>query len=124
MDKFHKDINVFLSEINKNLVCSKKQKKLILTDIKESILDFAEEHNTDNIEDVYAHFGTAQEIAKQFLSETEPKKISKIICIRKVLIVTAAIIVLLVAITLTITLIDAHRDYNGTLTITEVEEIT
>lgn len=124
MDKFHKDINVFLSEINKNLVCSKKQKKLILTDIKESILDFAEEHNTNNIDDVYAHFGTAQEIAKQVLSEAEPKKISKIICIRKILIITAAVIVLLVAVMLTLTLIDAHRSHHGTLTITEVEEIS
>lgn len=123
MDKFHKDINVFLSEISKNLVCSKKQKKLILTDIKESVLDFAEEHNTNNMDDVYAHFGTAQEIAKQFLSETEPKKISKIICIRKVLIVTAAIIVLLVAITLTITLIDAYNSHHGTLILTPLEEI-
>lgn len=113
MNKIDKEIDVFITEIKKNLVCDNFQKRKIVNDIKNSILDFVSEHNTTDINDIYIHFGKPEEIAKQVIIDIDPKKIKNATNIRKILIITAIIIILMIAISLIFALVDAHKDYSG-----------
>ena len=77
MSRINKEIDEYIAEIKKNLICSSSQKNTIINDLRESIVNFVEENNIDDINKVYAQFGTPEEIANQSISDTEPQKIKK-----------------------------------------------
>lgn len=94
MSGINKEISVYISAVRKNLICTRKLKKTIITDFRNSVLDFAEERKITDINELYAHFGTPEEVAKTYLADADPKEIKKNINTKKV-ILTALIIALL-----------------------------
>ena len=124
MNNIKKDAEAFAAQIKSNLVCPDSEKNRITADIENSIFDYIEENGVTDISEVYRQFGTPQEICAQFNAEVEPKKIKKMISIRKTVLVGVIVIVAMVALSLIITLIDAHKDYNGYGIESEAEEYT
>lgn len=100
MNRINKDIEKYLEEIKKNLVCSAAQKKTVINDLRNSIYDYVETSKVTDIEDIYSHFGQPEDIAEQIISEIEPKKVKKAFKVHKVVlagviaIVTTFIIIL------------------------------
>ena len=121
MNNIKKDAEAFVAQIKSNLVCPDGEKNRITKDIENSILDYIEENGVNDISEVYSQFGTPQEICAQFNAEVEPKKNKKMISIRKTVLVGVIVIVAMVALSLIITLIDAHKDYGGYGVESEVE---
>lgn len=124
MTAINKDIDRYLSQVKSHLPCRKADKDAILEDIKLAIFEFTENFETANIDDIYNRFGSPEEIAKAYLSDADPKKITKAINIRKVLVMATVIALALLAITFIITIIDNH---SGKIIYYEsgiVEEIT
>ena len=114
----------FLTQIKNGLACSDSEKSRITEDIENSVFDYIEENGVTDISEVYRQFGTPQEICAQFNAEVEPKKIKKMLSIRKTVLVGVIVIVAMVALSLIITLIDAHKDYGGYGVESEVSEYT
>ena len=114
----------FVLQIKNGLVCADSEKNRITKDIENSILDYIEENGVTDISEVYRQFGTPQEICAQFNAEVEPKKIKKMLNIRKTVLVGVIVIVAMVALSLIITLIDAHKDYGGRVIDSEVEVVS
>ena len=52
-----KDLNRYLTEVGTYLICSKRQKKIILENLQTSIRDYVEYENVQDISAVYNHFG-------------------------------------------------------------------
>lgn len=77
MNRINKEIDEYFAEIKRNLICSPSQKNTIINDLRESVVNYVEENNIDDIKKVYAQFGTPQDIADQSISDTEPQKIKK-----------------------------------------------
>lgn len=77
MSRIDKEIYEYFAEIKRNLICSPSQKNTIINDLRESVVNYVEENNIDDIKKVYAQFGTPQDIADQSISDTEPQKIKK-----------------------------------------------
>ena len=123
MGKIEKEIDAYVTEIKKNLICPVSEQNKLIDDIKNNILDFVYENNITDISKVYEHFGDPKDIAGQFLTDIEPSKIKKAVNICKVLIIAAIIIIALIAITLAIELIDSHNEIRGNLVEDSVVEI-
>ncbi len=113
MSDIEKEIKKYLSEIKSNLICSGKQKRDIIKEIEDSVYEYAENKGIKDISEVYNHFGTPEEVARTHLSQIEPKKIIKAVNVHRVIIMGVVAILVIFTIALSITLLDAHHDYNS-----------
>ena len=78
MITIEKEIEKYISDVSSKLLCSKEKKKELIEDIRGAVFDFAEGSGTNNIADIYKHFGTPEELAKVHMSELDPEKAKKI----------------------------------------------
>lgn len=113
MSRIDKEIDEYITEIKKNLICSSTQKNTIITDLRNSVINFVEENDIDDINKVYAQFGTPQDIADQSISDTEPQKIKKTYNHHRVIIIGVVVAVLIVAIVIIWAALDGHKSTNG-----------
>ena len=124
MTEINKDIEKYLSQVKSYLPCRNADKTAILEDIRQAIFEFADNNNVNSIDMIYSRFGTPEEIAKAYLSDADPKKITKTINRDKLLIsfVAAALIIFIGF--MTAVFIDSRIDRNGTLHITIEEGVS
>lgn len=113
MNRINKEIDEYFAEIKRNLICSPSQKNTIINDLRESVVNYVEENNIDDIKKVYAQFGTPQDIADQSISDTEPQKIKKTYNHHRVIIIGVVVAVLIVAIVIIWAALDGHKSTNG-----------
>ena len=63
-------INTYLKELSKQLCCSEKEKKEILSSLKNRLSEFESEYPTAlKYEDIVEQFGSPKEVANSFLGE-------------------------------------------------------
>lgn len=113
MSRINKEIDEYIAEIKKNLICSSSQKNTIITDLRNSIVNFVEENDIDDINKVYAQFGTPEEIANQSISDTEPQKIKKNYKHHRVIIIGVVVAVLIITIVIIWAALDGHKAVDG-----------
>lgn len=113
MSRINKEIDEYIAEIKKNLICSSSQKNTIINDLRNSIVNFVEENDIDDINKVYAQFGTPEEIANQSISDTEPQKIKKNYKHHRVIIIGVVFAVLIIAIVIIWAALDGHKSVDG-----------
>ena len=113
MFTIEKEIEKYLSEIQNNLVGSNKAKKNIISEIEGLVYDYAEVKGVKDISDIYSHFGTPEEMAQTYLSQSDPKKIAKAVRIKKAVVIGVIVALIMLAISLTVTLFDSHKSYDG-----------
>ena len=113
MSSINKEIDEYIAEIKKNLICSSSQKNTIINDLRNSIVNFVEENDIDDINKVYAQFGTPEEIANQSISDTEPQKIKKNYKHHRVIIIGVVVAVLIIAIVIIWAALDGHKAVDG-----------
>ena len=108
-----KDIKNYLNDISTYLVCTKKQKKIILEDIETSIRDYIETTNINDMSEIYNHFGSPEDIAKTYLTNfVNPADIKKVVSKKKVLII-AIVIALVIFATGVITIVIENNKEHG-----------
>lgn len=113
MSRINKEIDEYIAEIKKNLICTSSQKNIIINDLRNSIVNFVEENDIDDINKVYTQFGTPEEIANQSISDTEPQKIKKNYKHHRVIIIGVVVAVLIVAIVIIWAALDGHKSTDG-----------
>lgn len=113
MSRINKEIDEYIAEIKKNLICSSSQKNTIITDLRNSIVNFVEENDIDDINKVYAQFGAPEEIANQSISDTEPQKIKKNYKHHRVIIIGVVVAVLIITIVIIWAALDGHKSTDG-----------
>ena len=123
MNRINKDIEKYLEEIKKNLVCSAAQRKTVINDLRNSIYDYVDETKATDIEDIYSHFGQPEDIAEQFVSETSGKYLKKSLSVKKVLITAIVALFTIALIFLTIDFIDSLNSNPTRVVETSAEEI-
>lgn len=124
MNNIKKDAEAFVAQIKSGLVFPDGEKNRITADIENSILDYIEENGVTDISEVYRQFGTPQEICAQFNAEVEPKKIQKMLNIRKTVLVGVIACVIIFAAVMIGMWIDAHAGFHGYGVESEVSEYT
>lgn len=113
MTATQKDVNKYISQVKKYLVCPKAEKKQITEDIQSAVYGFVEDRNPQNISEVYNHFGTPEELAKAHLADVDPQKIKRAMSFKKVLVVAVVVALVIYTIAIVVALIDAHPNWHG-----------
>ncbi len=85
MNNLEKEINKYLHNIKKNLICPYKEKKQILSSVRTSVYDYAEDNNIQDINSICSQFGTPQEIAQIYLPEPDINIIKRRSFLKKIL---------------------------------------
>lgn len=124
MISIEKDIEKYMSEVNSHLFCLKKNKKAVLEDIREAIIEFTENNEVETIDVIYARFGTPEEIAKAYIADAEPQNIKKAFNIRKMLLAAVVIALAMLAITFIVTIIDSHSANGAFFADSTIEDLT
>lgn len=105
--------------------CPQATKDKIRAELEDNLYTFREENPNADMAAAVKRFGTPENYAAGFAqamsAEEQVKEMSKAAAIRKTAVVTAIAIVAMVALSLIITLIDAHKDYGGRVIDSEVE---
>lgn len=90
-------INTYLKELSNQLCCSGKEKKEILSSLKNRLSEFESEHPTDlKYEDIVEQFGSPKEVANSFLGEYSSTQLHNLVKRRKIkhfCIITACILI-------------------------------
>ncbi|MBQ3136623.1 MAG: hypothetical protein IJB74_03985 [Clostridia bacterium] len=107
-----KEIKEYLSKIKNFLICDSKLKKSIITEIEESIYEFAETNGIRNIEEIEKHFGTPEDVAREYLSLIDPKLIKKAVSIKRFILYATVTALVIFVVFLVITYLDAREDFN------------
>ena len=61
----------YISEIKKQLCCDRKAKKQFISDLQNTILEYREANPNATFDELIAHFGTPETIARDFLENAE-----------------------------------------------------
>ncbi len=90
-------INTYLKELSNQLCCSGKEKKEILSSLKNRLSEFESEYPTAlKYEDIVEQFGSPKEVANSFLGEYSSTQLHNLIKRRKIkhfCIITACILI-------------------------------
>ena len=96
--QLEKDFNKYLKELNRELICSRKTKKIFIDNFKSRVNEYTEENKNCTIEDIIKNFGTQKEIANGFVGKSldvlEQNRISRILTFVSSLLVLHLIIIL------------------------------
>ena len=109
--EFMDQINKYLKDVNRSLTCPKAEKEFYIDKIRNGILVFIDENPDATIEDILREIGDPKTVANDLLetatSET-PEKIRKRMTFRKIILIAAIIIVVIVGIVYASALIENH----------------
>lgn len=123
MKNLEKEIKRYLSEVKKNLICSRKTKKPILSSVSSSVYDYIEENNVQDIESIYTHFGTPLEIAEIYLPEPDIKAIKRNVVLKRIILAVLICFLAYLVFFLTGMLIDHYINRGNYTTYQIIEDI-
>lgn len=108
--------------------CPQATKEKIKAELEDNLYSFREENPNADMAAAVKRFGTPEDYAAGFAqamsAEEQVRAMNKAAAIRKTAVVTAIVIVAMVALSLIITLIDAHKDYGGRTITSDVEVVS
>ena len=121
---FQKDLKTYKNEIKSKLICDSKVSKKFFEDLQSNIDNYIADNNATSIEEIYKHFGTADEIAKAFFETTDISTIKKKISVKRLIAVFVVCVIVIVAIGVTIATIDANKNNSSYTNFYPVEEVS
>lgn len=107
------ELKAYYSEISKAVVCPKKEKDAFMREFKCNIDEFVSQTPEADIDMIKAQFGTAQQIAESFISNTDAAVIKKKLDIKKLIFVFLIIVLAIYLAFVVISLIDVHTEAHG-----------
>lgn len=110
------ELNDYLKDIKRRMICSNSVKKLFIKDFKNRIYEFIDENPKTSIEEIINNFGNPEDIVRSFNDELEYYKSKS----RKQLIIVVVISVaaLVVIGLLGVAIADMIKNYGGDITVT------
>lgn len=76
-DILQKDVKNYVKEIRLLLFCDSKTKRSFLNDFKNDVANFADDNGITDMKDIIDHFGTPEQVAREFLGTADLRKIRK-----------------------------------------------
>lgn len=106
---FQKDLKTYKNEIKSKLICDSKVSKKFFEDLQNNIDNYIVENNAKSIEEIYKHFGTADDIAKAFFETTDIDTVKRKISIKKLIAVLVIAIVVIWGIVAIVDFVDSKN---------------
>lgn len=108
-----KELKNYYSQITRLAVCERKKKKDFLLELKENIEEFVSDSPEATLEEIEKLFGTPEVIAQSLVSNTDSAKIRKQVQIKKAVVVSLIIALVIYALFVVLSLIDVHTEAHG-----------
>ena len=108
-----KELKNYYSQITRLAVCERKKKKAFLLELKENIEEFVSDSPEATLEEIEKLFGTPEVIAQSLVSNTDSAKIRKQVQIKKAVVVSLIIALIIYALFVVLSLIDVHTEAHG-----------
>lgn len=107
------DLSLYFHEIDEAIICKPDVKKTFFADFKERVGDFVAEHQPGSTEEVIAHFGRPEEIARAFFGTLDSLHIKKAMNRKKVAIVGVVAFLLIWSVIAIVGFINANNAARG-----------
>lgn len=107
------ELKAYYSEIEKLLVCNRKQKTAFMAELKANIDEYIATAGETDIESIRAEFGTPENIAESFLTNSNAVTIKKKLDIKKCILIAIAIALVIYLAFVIISLVDVHTEAHG-----------
>ncbi len=107
------ELKTYYSEIEKNLICERKQKAAFMAELKSNIDEYLSGDTAATLENIIEVFGAPEEIALSFMENTQAQVIRKKIDIKKYILISIAAALLIYLAFVVISLIDVHTESHG-----------
>ena len=107
------ELKAYYSEIEKLLVCDRKQKLTFMDELKANIDEYLAISPDSDIEKIKAEFGTPEIIAESFLSNSNATVIKKKLDIKKCILIALLVALAVYIAFVIISLIDVHTEAHG-----------
>lgn len=108
-----RELKEYYSRINAAVLCDRRQKKEFLCQLKENVQEFISDTPDATMEDIEKAFGTPESISGSFIENTDSLKIRKQVQLKKALIISVVIALIIYALFVVISLIDVHIEAHG-----------
>ncbi|MBR6567336.1 MAG: hypothetical protein IKK60_01645 [Clostridia bacterium] len=108
-----RELKEYYSRINAAVLCDRRQKKEFLYQLKENVQEFISDTPDATMEDIEKAFGTPESISGSFIENTDSLKIRKQVQLKKALIISVVIALIIYALFVVISLIDVHIEAHG-----------
>lgn len=107
------ELKAYYSEIEKNLICDRRQKKAFMSELKANIDEYLATGGEGDIEKIKAEFGTPEMIGESFLGGSDASAIKKKLDIKKSILIALAVALAIYLAFVIISLIDVHTEAHG-----------
>ena len=121
-DNFLKELNHYKNEVKSKLLCDSKISKAFIVDFENDIDNYIIENDVCSIDEIYNHFGTADDIANAFFLMNDVKSVKKKVNVKKLIAVLVASIIAIWAVGMVVIAINARKSAITHTVIYEVEE--
>ena len=118
-----KEIKRYLKDIDRLLLCPRKQKKSFLNSYSDNIDEYLKNNPTADFSMLERDMGTPQEIADGFLQNESTLRLKNRMAIAKWIKIALAIIILLWCILIIFAIVDVYVTDRGYFTITVSEQV-
>lgn len=107
------DLKEYYREIEKLLVCQRKQKADFMSALKADIDEYIATVGQADIENIRAEFGTPEKIAESFLSNSDAVTIKRKTDLRKCIVAAVIVALVIYFAFVIISLVDVHTEAHG-----------
>ena len=112
-NELKKEISKYLKNIKHLLPGSKDSKTEFLDGLHEQIEDFVAENEDATFHDILLTFGEPKEIADEYSAGIDAQEIKKSTSIKKAIIISLVVAIVIWGLTMCFMATDAHFSYNG-----------
>ncbi len=112
-DSLQKELNGYCKQVEALLLCDRKNKKAFLAELKNDIDEFLQQEPEADFTDVLTAFGAPEEIAESFLKNADITSIKKKLNVKKIVLFTLLIAMVVYIIFVVASFIDVHTESHG-----------
>lgn len=107
------ELKTYYIEIEKLLVCDRKQKSSFMAELKANVDEYLAISPDSDIEKIKAEFGTPEIIAESFLSNSDATAVKKKLDIKRSILIALVIALAVYIAFVIVSLIDVHTEAHG-----------
>lgn len=106
---FQNDLKIYKNDVKSKLLCDSKISKTLFKDLQNDIDNYIEDNNVTSIEEIYNHFGSADDIATAFLDTVDIAAVKRKMNIKKLIAVLVAAVIIIWGIGMTVIVMNSKK---------------
>ncbi len=106
-------MKTYYAKVSSLLLCSSKEKRVILNELRANVTEYLEENKDAGPEDILSMFGTPEQIAESAMHGADPAALKKKTLIKRAVLIAILLALFIWAVFAVVGLIDVHTESHG-----------